>query len=661
MTLKREDIKKLVIQQMLQESVQEEGAVTNWLKSKVQKMAGGGAAKTAADGGNKNPNRKIEGVADFLQQAQRSKELTALISNTKVGQAAGMKPVQEALGGDFVKQMRQAKITDADLDEFIGQMSKNATAKKILDDLGLTKPDSQPQQQPAAQSGETKPATAPQQAQGQQSNQTPAQAAQQARKDKASQTAQSANKGQAQAPDAKNLQAVINKVRNPQKETNQILTKQPIMARLSAAGFTPQQAKFVSDEFIKFLKTKVSKTAKGAQIKVLEQEQPSSASGHNNLRVFDNSNRSVMGQLIALMKKAIQDPKFGKATKPINDTTIAGLAKELAKDIANQARISAGLSVDNKDSAQVAQVKGTETPKAPAQAESAAASLTAKPPPQPQAGDYQGQDDAYRIRKINDMLKDPQNSQKVSSAISQGLDPRTGGPLSARATQVLKQHYGLEEPAKDTAQTKDAETAAKMASEKNPNPPTDSPRTQSSTIPQPAAPIKIQPPVEDSTGKPAEKPSAKSATTPAQAKQPETKSEPIKSLIDKAWSAEGGDPIRKMPKENAFKILDAIKKATSTNIEEAKSGTAPSAFDEIVRLSKVPKKDVILFLQFLNKNKKLPEKLVSKLGDILTVRELKVKDEKDPEIMKALGTPVQESLKEILIQEIYNSLVGKIK
>lgn len=346
MTLKREDIKKLVIQQMLLEStLNEESAVSKWFNTMRSKFAGSGKDTPPSSASvSKNPNRKIEGVADFLQQAQRSKELTALVSNTKVGQAAGFKPegaqkpVEEALGMNLVSQIRKAGITDADLDQFIDEMSKNATAKKILAGLGLTSQDA-----PQAQQGQQT-----QQPQAAQASTSPEQTAQQTRKDKASQVAQSANKGQAQAPDKKNLQAVINKVRNPQKDSNQILAKQPIMARLSAAGFTPQQAKFVSDEFIKFLKTKVSKTAKGPQIKVLEQDQ-SAQQGHNNLRVFDNSSRSVMGQLVALMKKAIQDPKLGKSAKPINDTGIAGLAKELAKDIANQARVAAGLSIDSKD------------------------------------------------------------------------------------------------------------------------------------------------------------------------------------------------------------------------------------------------------------------------------------------------------------------------
>jgi hypothetical protein len=272
MAISREELKKLVIKEMLEQDLKNEG-VSDWLRSKASSVLTTTGKKMTQAGEKVAPppqldDKTLRKVGDFLQMAQRDPGITKAILATEFGkQVFGSDEednLKEALGADFIKMIKNKKVTPQMLTDFIDSMKKNEKANKMMTSLGLIPKGSKPVEKSDVQQTQT--------------------------------------------------------------------------------GDTE-----VSDSDI-------------------ESEEP--------------------------------------ASTPEQDA-------------------------------------------APAQP--AAASLTAKPPPQPQAGDFQGQEDARRITKINDMLKDPQNSQKVSAAISQGLDPRTGEQLSARAAQSLKQHYGLAEPAQPAA------------------------------------------------------------------------------------------------------------------------------------------------------------------------------------------------------------------
>jgi hypothetical protein len=146
-TIKREDIKKLVIQQMLQESIQEEGAVSDWLRQKASSgLIGGGKAiqragekiapKDASKDGQKplDFNKKLQLVADFIQMNRDSK----VVKDSDLGKMLfSANPLQEAYESQLLKLMKDKKIDEKDVDLFLSQMSKNEQARKQLQDLGL--------------------------------------------------------------------------------------------------------------------------------------------------------------------------------------------------------------------------------------------------------------------------------------------------------------------------------------------------------------------------------------------------------------------------------------------------------------------------------------------------------------------------------------------
>ena len=147
MTINREDIKKLVIQQMLQESIQEEGAVSDWLRQKASSgLIGGGKAiqragekiapKDASKDGQKplDFNKKLQLVADFIQMNRDSK----VVKDSDLGKMLfSANPLQEAYESQLLKLMKDKKINEKDVDLFLSQMSKNEQARKQLQDLGL--------------------------------------------------------------------------------------------------------------------------------------------------------------------------------------------------------------------------------------------------------------------------------------------------------------------------------------------------------------------------------------------------------------------------------------------------------------------------------------------------------------------------------------------
>lgn len=145
MKINKQDLKKLIIQEMLQEQINNEGAL-DWAKKQAQKgligisnIANKGAAALETPELDK---KKLDSIANFLQQAQRDTELSKLILTTTLGRKifGDNKNIQqqnlnEILTGDFEKMMRDKKVTNADMEDFINAMSKNAKANKILSGL----------------------------------------------------------------------------------------------------------------------------------------------------------------------------------------------------------------------------------------------------------------------------------------------------------------------------------------------------------------------------------------------------------------------------------------------------------------------------------------------------------------------------------------------
>jgi len=142
--IKHEDIKNLVMQELLNESINNEG-VADWLKKQSSKFLSG-AGKTLSGAGEKlkpgDPNfvKKLDKIGDFLQDAQRDKDITAAIMQTELGKkvfSSQEKSLEEALGGDFAKMMKDKKVTPQEVSSFISAMSKNKKAKQMLDGLGI--------------------------------------------------------------------------------------------------------------------------------------------------------------------------------------------------------------------------------------------------------------------------------------------------------------------------------------------------------------------------------------------------------------------------------------------------------------------------------------------------------------------------------------------
>lgn len=144
MTINREDIKKLVVQQMLQESIQEEGAVSDWFNKFSDKFNKGAeyvkASQKGASKDGQKPldfNKKLQLVADFIQMNRDSK----LVKDSDLGKMLfSANPLQEAYESQLLKLMKDKKIDEKDVDHFIFQMSKNEQARKQLQDLGLNVP-----------------------------------------------------------------------------------------------------------------------------------------------------------------------------------------------------------------------------------------------------------------------------------------------------------------------------------------------------------------------------------------------------------------------------------------------------------------------------------------------------------------------------------------
>lgn len=146
MTIKREDIKKLVIQQMLQESVQEEGAVTNWLRSKISSGAQAGGEKLAKFGQKMAPKpeedpeflKDLSKIADFIQMFRNSQTVTDSDFYKKF--VMGMQEqVNEQYESQFLKQILSKKPTITDVEDFVKSISSSPALHKNLKSLELKK------------------------------------------------------------------------------------------------------------------------------------------------------------------------------------------------------------------------------------------------------------------------------------------------------------------------------------------------------------------------------------------------------------------------------------------------------------------------------------------------------------------------------------------
>jgi hypothetical protein len=169
MTLKREDIKKLVIQQMLQESIQEESSIGRWLRSKVAAGAQAGGEKLTKFGQEIAPKpeedpeflRDLSKIADFIQMFRNNKTVTDSDFYKKF--VMGMQEqVNEQYQSQFLKQILSKKPTVADVEGFVKSISSSPALHKNLKSLELKKvevPSSPTTQQPASQTGDKKVVT----------------------------------------------------------------------------------------------------------------------------------------------------------------------------------------------------------------------------------------------------------------------------------------------------------------------------------------------------------------------------------------------------------------------------------------------------------------------------------------------------------------------
>jgi hypothetical protein len=166
MAITREELKKLVLQEMQQNQVDE--GVGDWLRNTRSKASSmltkTGQIMTQAGEKVAPPpqldDKTLRKVGDFLQMAQRDPELTKLILQTPFGKEVfgsdEKEKVTEALGQDFIKMIKDKKVTPQMLTGFIDAMKASPKAQKMMTGLGLVPKDSKP-----AQSTAEKPAEEP--------------------------------------------------------------------------------------------------------------------------------------------------------------------------------------------------------------------------------------------------------------------------------------------------------------------------------------------------------------------------------------------------------------------------------------------------------------------------------------------------------------------
>jgi hypothetical protein len=186
MTLKREDIKKLVIQQMFQENLNNEG-IADWL----QKLGRAGKTtdiKADTKDTSQVDEKTLQKLGEFLQLAQPDPEISKLILQTPLGKKVFYstsnkeQSLEESLYGDYVKMMKKAGVNQQMVTGFIEVMKTNKKALALLKQVGIDvseKSDTQPaagaskppegvsqQTQTGGQQAQTTPAAAQQQKPG---------------------------------------------------------------------------------------------------------------------------------------------------------------------------------------------------------------------------------------------------------------------------------------------------------------------------------------------------------------------------------------------------------------------------------------------------------------------------------------------------------------
>lgn len=159
MTLKREDIKKLIIQQMLLESIQEEGVIQKWLSNTALK----GGDKLTKLGQRMAPKpeedpeflQDLSKIADFIQMYRDSKTITDSDFYKKFVMGV-QEQINEQYQSQFLKQILSKKPTVKDVQDFVNHIGSNQQLSRELRNLQLKKvevPEVPTTQKPATAAG----------------------------------------------------------------------------------------------------------------------------------------------------------------------------------------------------------------------------------------------------------------------------------------------------------------------------------------------------------------------------------------------------------------------------------------------------------------------------------------------------------------------------
>jgi hypothetical protein len=631
MAITREELKKLVLQEMQQNQVDE--GVGDWLRSKASSMLTKTGQKMTQAGEKVAPppqldDKTLRKVGDFLQMAQRDKDITQLIVQTDLGKkvfSSQEKSLEEALGQDFVKMMKDKKVTPQEVQAFVAAMNKNKKAKQMLDGLGLDIEVSD--QDIEAGKGQGAADTAQTQAQPNQAQ--PGQTPSQQEKPVDVKPPQQVPIFKA-TPDSKGdvlsmkLKPLLTK--SNIKDADLLLKQylKMISNQLKANGIKLMEAK--GDNLTSQLSGFTSQNATGLKKGVAGPIAPGTAGTAANVQ---KGSVDLFGPAVLLLKQGGLDQKMAVTlAKQIRDLTSKHLQKY-------------GVNIPEK---------ALRVPK-PQQPEKSAATNPATQQPQKKemgnikSGEQPGTgfaakgfDDnqkkqlvrtlasqgfkAEQVTKVvntfSDWLKNRSNQQtqqikegagsaQVRELVAQfaketnlGMDEKLrtalvsaaikifgspaqqAGPVRANTSATAGKMPDISQAAKtmgagaaqkEPAQ-KDAEVAASMAGEKNPNPSANVSRTQSSTIPQPAEPIKFKPPVEDSTGNPISKAPAKAApAAPAKA----APAAPAKAAPAAPAKAAPAAPTKAAPTAPTAPTKAAPTKAAPTAPTKAAPAAPPQA------------------------------------------------------------------------------------
>lgn len=113
MKITKEEIKKAIIQEMLQEAINKNLSV-------------------------KSPDSKLSALADFLTYFNRDKQMQRLIMQTTLGRNLRLFPLNEQYESQFLKFLKQNKVTEVQIDQFAQQLSNySKDAAKALEKFGV--------------------------------------------------------------------------------------------------------------------------------------------------------------------------------------------------------------------------------------------------------------------------------------------------------------------------------------------------------------------------------------------------------------------------------------------------------------------------------------------------------------------------------------------